>query len=97
MNCGIFEAAHQAVTGRGGLDTHWDIPYLEIGYWLRASVEGKGYMSQAVRLLTNYALEELGAKRVEIRCDKLNTRKRQFMTRRLGYVQEALLQQLSCA
>ena len=75
MNCGIFEVATGRFLGGVGLMVrNWDMPYLEIGYWLRASVEGKGYMSEAVRLLTNYALEELGAKRVEIRCDELNTR-----------------------
>ncbi len=91
MNCGIFEIATGRFLGGAGLMVrNWDIPYLEIGYWLRTSAEGKGYMSEAVRLLTNFALDELGAKRVEIRCDELNIRSAS-VARRLGYVQEALL------
>jgi RimJ/RimL family protein N-acetyltransferase len=91
MNCGIFEAATGRFLGGVGLMVrNWDIPYLEIGYWLRTSAEGNGYMSEAVRLMTNYALEELGAKRVEIRCDERNTRSAN-VARKLGYVQEALL------
>ena len=91
MNCGVFEAATGRYLGGAGLMVrNWDIPYIEIGYWLRASAEGKGYMSEAAYLLTNYALEELGAKRVEIRCDERNIRSAN-VARKLGYVQEALL------
>ena len=42
-----------------------------------------GYMAAAVRLLTDYALNTLGAKRVVIRCDERNTRSAN-VARRLG-------------
>jgi RimJ/RimL family protein N-acetyltransferase len=91
MNCGIFDIATGRFLGGAGLMVrNWDIPYLEIGYWLRASAEGNGYMTEAVRLLTSYALEELGAKRVEIRCDERNVRSAN-VARRLKYTEEALL------
>jgi RimJ/RimL family protein N-acetyltransferase len=61
--------------GATGLYPHdWEIGYFEIGYWLRTSAEGYGYVTEAVRLLTNYALDSLKANRLEIRCDELNTR-----------------------
>jgi ribosomal-protein-serine acetyltransferase len=91
MNCAIVDVE----TGRylGGTGIHpreWRIPAFEIGYWLRTSAEGKGYMSETVRLLTDFAFDKLGAQRVEIQCDELNERSAQ-VARRLGYKQEGLL------
>jgi RimJ/RimL family protein N-acetyltransferase len=82
-------------TGRllGGTGLHprnWEIRSFEIGYWLRKSAEGKGYATEAVRLLVQFALEELKANRVEIRCDERNTHSA-AVARRLGFKQEALL------
>ena len=91
MNCGIFDAETGRYLGGTGLHPReWSIPSFEIGYWLRASAEGQGFMSEAVRLLTDFALDKLGAKRVEIQCDERNTRSAN-VARRLGYKQEGLL------
>ncbi|TMD65260.1 MAG: GNAT family N-acetyltransferase, partial [Chloroflexi bacterium] len=62
--------------------------YFEIGYWLRVSAPGHGYMTEAVQLLTNYAFSSLAANRVEIRCDERNVRSA-AIPRRLGFIQEA--------
>ena len=82
-------------TGRflGGIGLHrinWDIPAFEIGYWLRATAEGKGYMTEAVRLLCDFTFRTLQAQRVEIRCDVRNERSA-AIPRRLGFTQEAIL------
>jgi len=91
MNCGIFEAATGRFLGGIGLEVHsWEIPSFEIGYWLRKSAEGHGYMSEAARLLTDFALNDLKANRVEIQCDERNTHSAN-VARRLGYVQEGRL------
>jgi ribosomal-protein-serine acetyltransferase len=91
MNCGIFEAATGRYLGGIGLIVHsWEIPSFEIGYWLRKSAKGHGYMTEAVRLLSDYALNKLAAKRVMIRCDERNTQSAN-VARRLGYVQEGRL------
>lgn len=66
------------------------MPAFEIGYWLRTSAWGRGYVSEAVQVLSRFAFEMLGANRVEIRCDPRNTRSAAVPTR-LGFVQEALL------
>ena len=68
----------------------WEDCTFGIGYWLRHSAQGHGYMSEAVRLLCALAFESLGAARVHIKCDVLNTRSAN-VARRLGFVQEALL------
>lgn len=88
---GLWDRATGHYLGGSGLHRiDWSVPALEIGYWLRTSAWGKGYASEAVRLLCEFAFESLRANRVEIRCDALNTRSMAVPTR-LGFVQEALL------
>jgi len=77
----------------GGIGIHphdWDIGYFEIGYWLRASTEGHGYVTEAVTMLTDFCFNELHANRVEIRCDERNLRSA-AVPRRLGFAQDACL------
>ena len=68
----------------------WDSSSCELGYWLRTSATGHGYMTTAVRLLTGYAFATLAAQRVEIRCDERNERSA-AVARRAGFVQEGRL------
>lgn len=56
----------------------------EIGYWCRTSLQGQGYVSEAVRAVTRAGCERLGAKRIEIRCDSRNTQSRR-VAERAGY------------
>lgn len=44
----------------------------EIGYWLKKSATGKGYMREALRILEKYCFEELGLYRVQLGCDTRN-------------------------
>ena len=88
---GIWEQASGRYLGGTGLHPHdWEIGYFEIGYWIRFSAEGHGYVTEAVRLLTDYALDNLKANRIEIRCDELNVRSASI-PKRLGYVLEGRL------
>jgi len=88
---GIWEAATNRYLGGTGLHPHnWDTGYFEIGYWIRASAEGHGYVTEAVRLLANYAFDTLKANRLEIRCDEQNLRSA-AIPQRLGFVQEGRL------
>ena len=84
----IWEQASGRYLGGTGLHPHdWEIGYFEIGYWVRASAEGYGYVTEAVHLLTDYAFDNLKANRIEIRCDELNVRSASI-PKRLGYVLE---------
>ncbi|MFC4410507.1 GNAT family N-acetyltransferase [Chungangia koreensis] len=77
--------------GSSGLHRiNWDIPKFEIGYWLDSRHEGKGYMTEAAERITQYAFEELGARRVEIRCDTDNVRSR-AIAERLKYSLDGIL------
>ena len=50
----------------------WQVRRFEIGYWIRQSASGRGYMSEAVEGLTQFAFRKLKANRIEIRCDTRN-------------------------
>ena len=62
----------------------------EIGYWVRSSAEGQGYIREAAAGVTAYAFDAIGAERIEIRCDSLNERSI-AVARRAGYVLEGTL------
>lgn len=64
-----------------GTAIDWSIPALMIGYWIRASEEGKGYVGESVRLLTRTAFEHFHANRLELRCDSDNVRSVAVMER----------------
>lgn len=53
---------------------HWEIPSADIGYWCRISSQGKGYMTEAVGAITQYAFEEIGIRRLTILCDEENAK-----------------------
>lgn len=88
---GLWDARTEEFVGGSGMHPHdWDAGVFEIGYWLRRGAEGRGYVTEAVRLQTDFAFARLGANRVFIRCDARNTRSA-AVPRRLGFVREALL------
>ncbi|QDP41742.1 GNAT family N-acetyltransferase [Radiobacillus deserti] len=68
----------------------WSVPKFEIGYWIDARKSGKGYMTEAVEGIASFAFDTLGARRVEIRCDRLNEKSR-AIPERLGFELEATL------
>lgn len=71
----------------------WDVPAFSIGYWVRASEQGRGYVTEAVRTLTAYVFEVLRAQRIEIVCDARNTRSI-AVAERVGFVREGRLRNL---
>ncbi len=68
----------------------WEVPRFEIGYWCRASLQGQGFVTEAVRALTLLGFETMKANRIEIRCDPRNERSRR-VAERAGYRLEATL------
>lgn len=73
----------------------WRVPAMGIGYWVRASAQRQGYVSEAVMLLCKLAFTTFAAQRVSITCDAANTRSANI-PRRLGFVHEATLRNHSC-
>ncbi len=74
----------------------WDVPRFEIGYWVRTSLQGQGYITEAVNGISKFAFEQLKAERMEIRCDARNERSA-AVARRAGYTLEAKLRRESRA
>jgi len=73
-------------TGYHNID--WDIPSVEIGYWIRNKYAGCGLMTEAVNAITQYAFKVLNAKRIAITCDIDNIKSKKI-PERLGYSLEA--------
>lgn len=66
--------------------------HISLGYWLSEDMQGRGLMTRACRAMVNYAINERGMNRVEIRCAPGNVRSR-AIPRRLGFVEEGVIRQ----
>lgn len=76
--------------------TDWALPKTEVGYWLRRGETGKGYATEAVLALTDWALHGLGAVRVELVTDEKNLGSR-AVAERAGFALEGVLRHASRA
>jgi RimJ/RimL family protein N-acetyltransferase len=87
----ILDRASGRLLGGSGLHRiDWGIRCFEIGYWVRQSAVGHGYITEAVQVLTRFAFDVLEGNRVQIRMDVRNTRSR-AVPQRLGFVHEGCL------
>ena len=87
----LFERETGLLVGATGMvSLDWSVPKFEIGYWVRSSRRGRGYITEAVDTLTRLAFTKLGARRVEIRCSSLN-RRSAAVAERLGFDLEGVL------
>ncbi|PEC20151.1 GNAT family N-acetyltransferase [Bacillus cereus] len=68
----------------------WVKSQFEIGYWIDTRFSGNGYMTEAIHLLTHFAMVSLKARRLEIRCESTNTKSR-IIPAKLGYELEGIL------
>ncbi len=74
----------------GGCALHvqtWDLPVFSVGYWIRQSETGHGYVTEAVRLLVHAAFHELGAERLSLKCEADNHRST-AVAKRAGFILE---------
>jgi RimJ/RimL family protein N-acetyltransferase len=87
----IFERKTGRLLGATGIHAiDWSVPRAEIGYWLRVGETGKGYITEAVRAVTDYAFTHFQAERIEIRCEPANKRSA-AVAERCGYTLEGQL------
>ena len=91
FSLGIFETETGRYLGGTGLhEPNWELRAFEIGYWIRQSASGMGYVDEAIRLLARFAITELAARRIEITCDAANHASRRVVER-AGFVLEGTL------
>lgn len=86
----LFDRATGEFLGGSGLHRiDWEHRLFEIGYWIRNSRSGRGYVTEAVNAIARYAFGRLGAKRVSIHCNASNSRSR-AVAERLGFPLEGV-------
>ncbi|HEX3052345.1 MAG TPA: GNAT family N-acetyltransferase [Aggregatilineaceae bacterium] len=91
MRLNMYRKSDGLFVGGSGLHRFdWSVPRFEIGYWVRTSLQGQGYVTEMVEALTAFCFGTLGAKRMEIHCDARNTRS-YAVAERAGYQFEARL------
>lgn len=84
----MFAKSEKKLVGICGLlKPDWTKRTFEICYWLRTCFVGNGYMVEAVSAVTQFALQNLAAKRIEARCDPANE-KGIAVVHKAGYVLE---------
>ncbi|GMK37237.1 ribosomal-protein-serine acetyltransferase [Paenibacillus sp. CCS19] len=87
----VFHQETGKLIGSSGLHRiDWNARKFEIGYWLHSAYTNQGYMTEAVHAITHFAIEELAANRIEIRCDRNNARSA-AVARRAGFTLEGIL------
>ena len=85
-----FERATDKLVGSVGLHrTDWEVPKTEVGYWVRTSAAGNGYVTEGVRALVACAFDHLGAQRVELIADEQNLASRK-VAERCGFELEGI-------
>jgi ribosomal-protein-serine acetyltransferase len=91
FQCGIwFRGAFAGIIGFHRID--WMNRNVEIGYWLGEKFQGHGIMTNACRMLVDYAFYEYQLNRVQIRCATGN-KKSNAIIERLGFIKEGTIRQ----
>lgn len=70
----------------------WDVPRIEVGYFLVREFTGKGYATEAAKAVIRYAFEQLGVLRIDLRCAADNTASIR-VAERCGFTQEGCFRQ----
>jgi len=87
----LYQLGGGTFVGSSGLHRiDWAVPRFEIGYWVRTSMAGLGFATEATRRIADFAFEDLHAERVEIWCDARNERSA-AVAKRAGFTFEARL------
>jgi RimJ/RimL family protein N-acetyltransferase len=87
---GLFSADESQLVGGSGLHARVGEDAFEIGYWIRASEDGKGLATEATAAITRVGFEVCGVDRIEIHVEPANEKSARI-PQKLGYVEEARL------
>jgi len=89
----IFDREPEGRRLLGGIGLHrmdWGVRRFEIGYWIRSSAEGHGYVAEAVNAISEMCFKTLNARRLDIRADQNNGRSR-AVAERCGFTLESVV------
>ena len=87
---GLFSRDESELVGGSGFHLRVGDDAFEIGYWIRASQEGKGLVTESTAALTRVGFELCQVDRIEIHVEPENERSLRI-PQKLGYVEEARL------
>jgi RimJ/RimL family protein N-acetyltransferase len=83
--------AHGAVLGGGSLNSvNLQQGRAAVGYWLAPHARGRGVVTHAVRLIAQWAFDDVGVARLELTCGPDNLAS-QRVAERCGFTREGLL------
>ena len=84
----FFERASGRLIGGGGLHkADWKLRKFEIGFWCRTGSKGRGYVTEAVNTMSDYAMNDLHANRLVLTVADRNIRSWR-LAERTGFVYE---------
>ncbi|HEY6834891.1 MAG TPA: GNAT family protein [Gaiellaceae bacterium] len=86
----LFSPDESQLVGGSGFHLRVGDDAFEIGYWIRASEEGKGLVTESTAALTRVGFEVCEVDRIEIHVEPENARSARI-PQKLGYVEEARL------
>jgi RimJ/RimL family protein N-acetyltransferase len=90
---GVWEKSTGIHVGESYLaNADWDVPRIEVGYFIVKASTGKGYATEAAKATIRYAFEHMKVLRVDLRCavdNKASIR----VAEHCGFVQEGCFRQ----
>jgi RimJ/RimL family protein N-acetyltransferase len=86
----LLKGSNTVVVSSGLHRIDWSVPKFEVGFWVRTSFQGKGYVTEAAGSIVAMAFDNLGAHRVEALPDEDNDRSRR-VCERIGLALEGIL------
>ena len=85
---GVWDNASGAYVGESYLaNPHWEVPRIEVGYFVVQACTGRGYATEAAQSMVRYAFSELGVERVDLQCRADNAAS-QRVAERCGFTLE---------
>jgi RimJ/RimL family protein N-acetyltransferase len=88
---GVWDRASGDYAGETYLgNADWDLPALELGYFMTRPWTGKGIATEAARATVRFAFDHMGVIRLDLRCDEDNIASAR-VAERSGFVREGLL------
>lgn len=70
----------------------WEVPRIEVGYFLVKECTGRGYATEAANAVIRYAFEQMRVARIDLRCTAENTASLR-VAKRCGFTQEGCFRQ----
>ena len=90
---GAWEKLNGVYVGESYLaNPDWDVPRVEVGYFLVKEFLGHGYATEAAKATIRYAFEQMKALRIDLRCAADNLASIR-VAKRCGFTQEGCLRQ----